>query len=163
MYHTVQLFDLDFISAPNFTNIVDNIIDYQHTLDSENKLPFVITPNADQIVKLAQPEHKILKAKLSKAQFILPDGQPIVWFSRIVRKPLKARLTGSDLFPLLWRKIKLQQQKILVVTSDETIGLKLKQDYANIVYYTPPFFEANTPLQEKIAQRYCERDQKISA
>ena len=152
MYNIVKLFDLDFISAPSLADIIDSIMDYQHTLGDEKKLPFVITPNADQIVKLSQPEHKILKEKLCNVQFILPDGQPIIWFSRLVRKPLPARLTGSDLFPLLWQKIKLHRQKILVIISNEALGLKLKQDYDNIIYYAPPFFEANTPSQDKIAK-----------
>jgi len=133
MYHTAHLFGLDFISAPSLAEVLDDIMDYQNNPLNEHKLPFVITPNADQIVKLDQPQHHALKEKLRQALFILPDGQPIVWFSRLVRKPLMARLTGSDLFPLLWRRAKQSRQKVLVIVSNETLGLKLKQDYDNIV------------------------------
>jgi N-acetylglucosaminyldiphosphoundecaprenol N-acetyl-beta-D-mannosaminyltransferase len=149
MYHTAHLFGLDLISAPSLAKVLDDIMDYQNNPDYEHKLPFVITPNADQIVKLDQPQHHALKEKLRQALFILPYGQPIVWFSRLVRKPLKARLTGSDLFPLLWQRAKQSQQKVLVIVSNETLGLKLKQDYDNIVYYAPPVFELNTPQFDK--------------
>ena len=152
MYKTVRLFDLDFISAQNHAEFIDHIIDYQNALDYKQKLPFVITPNADQIVKLDKPQHQVLKEQLRQALFILPDGQPIVWFSKLVRKPLKARLTGSDLFTLLWRRAKQERRKILIIVTNEALGLKLQQDYNNITYYAPPFFELNTIEFEKVCQ-----------
>ena len=157
MYHTAHLFGLDFISAPSLAEVLDDIMDYQNNPLNEHKLPFVITPNADQIVKLDQPQHQALKEKLRQALFILPDGQPIVWFSRLVRKPLMARLTGSDLFPLLWRRAKQSRQKVLVIVSNETLGLKLKQDYDNIVIYAPPVFELNTPKFDKIHKEVVDK------
>ncbi len=144
MNKTIKLFDLDFISAPNQTKILDQIINAKSFADNEEKIPFLITPNADQIVKLDKVEHQVLKKKLSKASFILPDGQPIIWFSKLVRKPLQARLAGSDLFPQVWQRAKEKQEKIFIVVSNETLGKKLKQDYQNIEYYVPPMFELDT-------------------
>ena len=152
MYHTIQLFGLDFISASSHADVLDDIINYRHLPLYQNKLPFVITPNADQVVKLNQSEHQGLKEKLSQSLFIFPDGQPIVWFSQLVRKPLKARLTGSDLFPLLWQSAKQNQHKILVIVSDETLGDKLKQDYANMSYYAPPVFQLKSIEFNQICQ-----------
>jgi N-acetylglucosaminyldiphosphoundecaprenol N-acetyl-beta-D-mannosaminyltransferase len=54
-------------------------------------------------------------------------------------------LTGSDLFPLIWQSAKQHQHKIFIIVSHEELGLQLKQDYDNIRYYTPPFFN---PLKE---------------
>ena len=153
MNKTIKLFDLDFISAPNQTKILDQIINAKSFADNEEKIPFLITPNADQIVKLDKVEHQVLKKKLSKASFILPDGQPIIWFSKLVRKPLQARLAGSDLFPQVWQRAKEKQQKIFIVVSNETLGKKLKQDYANIEYYVPPMFDLHT---ESFNQTYQE-------
>lgn len=158
MNKTINLFDLDFISAPNQTQILDQIINAQSFTDNEEKIPFLITPNADQIVKLDQVQHRALKKKLSKASFILPDGQPIIWFSKLVRKPLQARLAGSDLFPQVWQRAKEKQQKIFVVVSNETLGKKLKQDYPNIEYYVPPMFDLHT---EGFNQTYQEILNKI--
>jgi N-acetylglucosaminyldiphosphoundecaprenol N-acetyl-beta-D-mannosaminyltransferase len=144
MNKTINLFDLDFISAPNQTKILDQIINAKSFTNQEEKIPFLITPNADQIVKLAQVEHQALKKKLSKASFILPDGQPIIWFSKLIGKPLQARLAGSDLFPQVWQRAKEKQQKIFIVVSNESLGKKLKQDYENIEYYVPPMFDLHT-------------------
>jgi len=157
MYNTIQLFDLNFISASSHADVIDDIINYRHLPLYQKKWPFVITPNADQMVKLEQAEHQTLKDKLSQSLFIFPDGQPIVWFSKLVRKPLKARLTGSDLFPLLWQRAKQNQQKIFVIVSNETLGAKLKQDYENIIYYAPPFFKLNTSEFDEICQHLIEK------
>jgi N-acetylglucosaminyldiphosphoundecaprenol N-acetyl-beta-D-mannosaminyltransferase len=159
MYHTIQLFDLDFISAPSHADVIDDLINYQHLPGYKNKLPFVITPNADQVVKLEQAEHQALKEKLSQSLFIFPDGQPIVWFSKLVRKPLKARLTGSDLFPLFWQRAKQNQQKILIIVSNEILGAKLKQDYENIIYYVPPLITLYTPEFDQVCQTLIEKIQ----
>lgn len=159
MNHTVQLFDFNFISASSHAEIIDDIMNYRQLSDYKSKLPFVITPNADQIVNLDKPEHHALKAKLSQSLFILPDGQPIVWFSKLIRKPLKARLTGSDLFPLVWQRAKQKQRKIFVLISDETLGAKLKQDDENICYYAPPVVKLNTPEFDDVCQNMLKQIQ----
>jgi N-acetylglucosaminyldiphosphoundecaprenol N-acetyl-beta-D-mannosaminyltransferase len=157
MYKTVHLFGLDFISAQNHADIIEHMMDYRKNPDYVHKLPFVITPNADQIVKLDKAQHHALKEKLTNALFILPDGYPIIWFSRLVRKPLKARLTGSDLFPILWQNAKRHSQKIFVIVSHESLGLKLKQDYDNTVYYAPPFFELQSAIFDNVCQEIIDK------
>jgi N-acetylglucosaminyldiphosphoundecaprenol N-acetyl-beta-D-mannosaminyltransferase len=157
MYHTVHIFGLDFICASSLADILDFMMDYQNHPDYQNKLPFVITPNADQVVQLDQPQHQALKEKLSQALFILPDGYPIIWFSRLIRKPLKARLTGSDLFPLLWDRVKQSQSKVFMIVSREFTGRKLKQEYNNMSYYALPFFDLNTITFDAICQEIIER------
>ena len=157
MYQTAHIFDFDFISAPSLADIIDSIMDYQQNPDYLTKIPFVITPNADQVVKLDQVQHQALKEKLREALFILPDGYPIIWFSRLVRKPLKARLTGSDLFPIIWHRVKQSQQKILVIVSNESLGLKLKQDYDNSDFYAPPFFDLNSLMFDKVCQSIIDK------
>ncbi|MDM8564695.1 WecB/TagA/CpsF family glycosyltransferase [Candidatus Halobeggiatoa sp. HSG11] len=148
MYHTIRIFELEFISATHHLKVIDDLIDYQNNPNYSSKLPFVITVNADQLVKLDKLSS--LKSTLSQAMFIFPDGHPIVWCSRLIRKPLKARLTGSDLFPLLLQKAKEKQQKILIIVSQAEIGTKLQADYPNISYYAPPFFKTNSDSFEKI-------------
>jgi N-acetylglucosaminyldiphosphoundecaprenol N-acetyl-beta-D-mannosaminyltransferase len=150
MYHTINLFGLDFISARNHEVFLEQLIDYRNQPNYKQKLPFVITPNADQVIKLDNPQKRTLKEQLSQALFILPDGESIILFSRLIRKPLQARLTGSDLFPLLWQHAKQQREKILVIVSEESVGMKLKEDYEDIIYYTPPFFQAKSVEFNKI-------------
>lgn len=136
---TQELFGLPFVNA-DYEEVCNFIINfrnfYKPTLD---KLPFVITPNVDHIIKF-ELDYPDLKNKLKKSVLILPDGQPIVWFSRLVGRPLKQRLAGSTLFVYLWPKIN-KRRCLLVLPSAETNKiLKARESIPNVQTYIAPFF-----------------------
>jgi N-acetylglucosaminyldiphosphoundecaprenol N-acetyl-beta-D-mannosaminyltransferase len=58
-----------------------------------------VVVNVDKIVKL-QNDLELRNAVLS-CDLINADGQPIVWASRLLQRPLKERVTGVDLFDSL--------------------------------------------------------------
>ena len=157
MYTTHHLFDLDFISAPNHSVFLNDIMDYPTHPEYSNKLPLLITPNADQLVKMNEATQQRLKKQLSQALFILPDGQPMIWFSRLVKKPLQARLTGSDLFPQFWEQVKQRNERILVIVSEEEVGRKLQETYENTTYYVPPFFDLASDSFNDVCQTVTEK------
>jgi N-acetylglucosaminyldiphosphoundecaprenol N-acetyl-beta-D-mannosaminyltransferase len=100
-----HIFNLDFVAADNFDEIIDSIINKPTT---DSSFPVVITPNVDLTVHLNK--NKELLPVFQHARFILPDGAPIIWFSKLLGRPLKKRLAGSDLFPLVW-KASIQHHK----------------------------------------------------
>ena len=59
----------------------------------------VVTPNADHMVMLET--NKALQDAYARAALVVPDGMPVVWASRLLRAPVKERVTGSDLMPRL--------------------------------------------------------------
>jgi N-acetylglucosaminyldiphosphoundecaprenol N-acetyl-beta-D-mannosaminyltransferase len=138
MFIKQHIFHLNFIAAENFDAIVEDMLNYP-TLP--NELPVVITPNVDLTVHLnKQPD---LLQKFQHARFILPDGFPIILFSKALNKPLGKRLAGSDLFPVIWKKSIALNKKVLLIVPNEAIKSKLQQEYPNAQFYIPPFFEAN--------------------
>ena len=94
MTKTQHIFNLDFVAADNFDGIIDSIIKES---TPNHLFPVVITPNVDLTVHLNK--NKDLLPVFQHARFILPDGAPIIWFSKLLGRPLKKRLAGSDLFP----------------------------------------------------------------
>jgi N-acetylglucosaminyldiphosphoundecaprenol N-acetyl-beta-D-mannosaminyltransferase len=60
---------------------------------------FVVTPNVDHIVKLQHDAR--FRAAYDAAAMVLCDGMPLLWASRLLRTPLKEKVSGSDLFPRL--------------------------------------------------------------
>lgn len=60
---------------------------------------YVVTPNVDHLITLEKDEmfQKIYK----DAALILTDGKPLIWISRFLKTPIKEKISGSDLFPLL--------------------------------------------------------------
>jgi N-acetylglucosaminyldiphosphoundecaprenol N-acetyl-beta-D-mannosaminyltransferase len=57
---------------------------------------YVVTPNVDHLVKLqGDMEFREIYAR---ANLVLADGVPLIWASRLLGKPLRAKVSGSDLF-----------------------------------------------------------------
>jgi N-acetylglucosaminyldiphosphoundecaprenol N-acetyl-beta-D-mannosaminyltransferase len=60
----------------------------------------VVTPNLDHAVMLQ--EHQQLRDAYRQADLVVADGWPLVMASRLLRKPLPARVAGSDLVPAIF-------------------------------------------------------------
>jgi len=60
---------------------------------------YIVTPNVDHLVLYR--EHEAFRTACDEAALRLADGMPIVWASRMLGRPLRARVAGSDLFPML--------------------------------------------------------------
>jgi N-acetylglucosaminyldiphosphoundecaprenol N-acetyl-beta-D-mannosaminyltransferase len=60
----------------------------------------IFTPNVDHVV-IAE-SNETFRAAYQCATLSLADGMPLVWLSRILRRPIPERVAGSDLFaPLM--------------------------------------------------------------
>ena len=83
---------------------IDNLT-MQETLQAidqliqEKKSAYVVTPNVDHIVQLET--NKELQAVYKNASLILTDGKPLLWIANWYGTPIKEKISGSDLFPLL--------------------------------------------------------------
>lgn len=143
-----HIFNLDFVAAANFDEIIESLI---NNTTAAQSFPVVITPNVDLTVHLNK--NKELLPIYQNARFILPDGAPIIWFSKLLGKPLKKRLAGSDLFPLIWRAAMHHQKKVLLILPNEAVQSKLLQEYPSAQCYIPPFFEATQEAVENESQK----------
>lgn len=83
---------------------LDNVTE-QETLEyinervSTRNLAYVIPLNVDEIVRIEYD--KYFKEILEQAGLILADGHPLLWVSKWYHKPIKQKICGSDLFPVL--------------------------------------------------------------
>ncbi|WP_353948973.1 WecB/TagA/CpsF family glycosyltransferase [Sporolactobacillus sp. Y61] len=124
--------------------------------DDKVTFDFVVTPNVDHVVKLqADVEFKKI---YDKASLVLADGQPLIWASRILRKPLVEKVSGSDLFPKICEKSVQHRLKIFLVGGNDGVALQAskrlikKYPGLNIVgTYSPPRgFEKDNNENDKI-------------
>jgi N-acetylglucosaminyldiphosphoundecaprenol N-acetyl-beta-D-mannosaminyltransferase len=137
---TRRLFGFDFISDTTFEATIDRILGPQPV---DDRLPLVVTPNVDDLVRLAEPAHAELAASERRARYVLPDGQPIVWTSRLLGEPLGARLPGSTLFPLLWKRLASENRRVVVVAPSARIGWRLHREHSRARVVVPPVFDAD--------------------
>jgi N-acetylglucosaminyldiphosphoundecaprenol N-acetyl-beta-D-mannosaminyltransferase len=59
---------------------------------------YVVTPNADHAVRIHQDA--AFRHAYRQAALVLADGMSLVWAARLLRTPLKEKVSGSDLFPI---------------------------------------------------------------
>lgn len=88
----INLFDIsiDSLSYEEAAEMIGQL------LDSGEKQGYIFTPNVDHIV-LLQRDREFRRA-YEKASLVLPDGMPLIWASRLLGRPLKGRVNGTDIF-----------------------------------------------------------------
>lgn len=119
----------------------------------DRKPSYVVTPNVDHIVKL---EDDIEFREVYKdADLILTDGMPLIWISKLLKKPIKEKVSGSDLFPKICEMASRKGYGIFLLGAADGVAAKAadnltdKYEGLNIVgTYSPSYgFEKN---QEEI-------------
>lgn len=158
----VTLFNYPFIANATIENLVADIV-MQAAIEKQ----LIVTPNAYILQLLAKPEYKHLQAYAQKAAYILPDGIPIVWLSKLKNKSnsISHRLTGSDLFPALWQEIKAKGIKATFIVADNDIATAFSAEYPNKCNtVVPDFFSQNDATYiEHIAGEAIAKIQEINS
>lgn len=57
---------------------------------------YAVTPNVDHLVKLQHDAE--FRRVYEEADLVLADGMPLLWASRLIGRPLREKVSGSDLF-----------------------------------------------------------------
>ena len=149
---TRRLFGLDFVDDVSVDATVERLLAPQGDPDTE---PVVFTPNVDTIVRLGELEPDGLADRLRNSRYILPDGQPIVWLSRLASQPLRARLAGSDLVPPLWRRIVADDRRAMVVAASHEVADALRAELPSVATHVPPVFDPADPWAVDEVVRSC--------
>ncbi len=148
------------ISIDNVT-MAETLEEVWGWLEFEGK-HYVVTPNVDHILRLQKDEEfqKIYRG----ASLVIADGMPLVWASRLLGKPLKERVTGSDLFPQLCRLAAFDGKDVFFLGSMPGVAELAAKNLAKRFpgfrmagCYSPPFgFEKNPEENKKIIRKINE-------
>ena len=141
----VELFGLQMVNAESLEPVIEELLNGPRRDDAT--LPVVLTPNVDIVVHLDEDPDSIEAEMFRRAQYCLPDGQPVVLFSRIHGERLKARLPGSGLFADLWPRLTAEQRPVVVVASSDEIADRLRDEHPKAGFIVPPMFDADDPAQ----------------
>jgi N-acetylglucosaminyldiphosphoundecaprenol N-acetyl-beta-D-mannosaminyltransferase len=137
-----ELFELDFVDAATeaeISEILQSPSEIEHR--SDRSLPLVVTPNVDQLVHIANDRSAEAAAIVRQAAYVLPDGQPVVWASRLLGTPLSARLAGSTLVADLWPTLLTERRRVLVIANSHDIADRVRAETgdANTTIVAPMF------------------------
>lgn len=147
---------MEFLNTQVDNLTMDETLDRIEQLISLNKNAYVVTPNVDHIVQL---EHGgVLCEVYQDADLILTDGKPLIWISELYGTPIKEKISGSDLFPLLCQRAAQKGYKMFFLGAAEGVAAKAAENlmakYPGLQVvgtYSPPFgFEENADELAKI-------------
>jgi N-acetylglucosaminyldiphosphoundecaprenol N-acetyl-beta-D-mannosaminyltransferase len=116
------------IPVDNLTldDTVEQIISMTRRRDGRVRL--VSTLNVDFLVnslgtRFSQPRHPELLNILRHSDLVTADGFPIVWLSRIMGRPLKQRVCGSDLVPALAERARAENMSLFLLGGGDGVAL----------------------------------------
>lgn len=145
-----------------FLNTYIDSLTMQEAVDEAEKLiekpgcSYIVTPNLDHIVML--DADKEFAEIYSNADLILADGKPLIWISKLLKNPIKEKISGSDFFPCMCNMCADKGYSIFILGAAEGVADKAAQNLCNKFEglqiagtYSPPFgFEKNRNELEKI-------------
>ncbi|OYW77333.1 MAG: hypothetical protein B7Z37_04620 [Verrucomicrobia bacterium 12-59-8] len=145
-------------------NVPFDVVTMPQTLERiggmiDSKQPhYIATANVDFLVQSRRDTE--LRRILNDAHLVVCDGTPLVWLSKLLRRPLPERVAGSDLVPQLLARAEREGWRVFFLGGEPRT---LKQAVRNIESkhpniqiagsYSPPF----APLDRMDHEGICER------
>lgn len=143
--------EIDNLSMQETLQEIDRII-------QEERGAYVVTPNVDHIVQLET--NRELQKAYQNARLRITDGKPLIWISKLYKTPIKEKISGSDLFPLLCGLAAQKRYRMFFLGAAEGIAAKaaenLQRRYPGLQVtgtYSPPIgFENDSNEMIKIEE-----------
>ena len=131
-------------------NTYVNNVDMSETLDEiyrlidEKQKSYVVAINVDVVMKIEKDEY--LKKITDEANLTLVDGKPLVWIAKWHKKPVKTKISGSDMVPELCKAATKRGYRIFIIGGKEGVAEKAKENLEKenkeikiVGTYSPPF------------------------
>ena len=127
----------------NNVNMDEAIQAIEDMIASEKK-SYIVAINVDVVMKIENDSY--LKDITDKADMVLVDGKPLEWIAKWHKRPIKAKISGSDLVPLLCKRATEKGYSLFIIGGKDGIAEKAKQNLERdlpgiriVGTYAPPF------------------------
>ena len=139
----------------NNVNMKETISEICRLVEEKQK-SYVVAVNVDVIIKMEKD--KYLRKIANEADMTLVDGKPLVWIAKWHQRPVKEKISGSDLVPLICEEATKRAYSIYIIGGKEGIAEKAKAKLEKVLpsirivgTYAPPLgFEKDEQELEKI-------------
>lgn len=127
----------------NNVNMEETLNEICRLVDEREK-SYVVAINVDVVMKIEKDEY--LKKITDEADLTLVDGKPLVWIAKWHKRPVKAKISGSDMVPELCKVASAKGYSIFIIGGAEGIAEKAKDKLEEscpgikiVGTYAPPF------------------------
>lgn len=153
--HT-RLLGIDF-SAIGMDMLLDGVMgDIQ-----SGKRASLVFLNVDVVLK--SEKNFLLRKMIETSEYVLADGMPLIWISKLFQRPLPERICGSDFVPLLCERAAREGRSIFLAGGSETslknACARLRESYPTLQIdgCSPPMgFEKDPRQVEALCNAICE-------
>ena len=143
-------------------NTYVNNVTLDETLDEidgfirERKKSYIVAINVDVVMKMENDDY--LRRISNEADMVLVDGKPLIWISKLYKRQIKEKVSGSDLVPQLCKRAADENYTIFIIGGKDGVAeqakKKLEQKFPGIRIvgtYAPPLgFENDESELDKI-------------
>jgi N-acetylglucosaminyldiphosphoundecaprenol N-acetyl-beta-D-mannosaminyltransferase len=156
------------IAGVSITNLTFNeAIREIELLIGKRNSSFIVTPNADHIVRIAKDA--VFSEIYAHAALVLADGMILLWAGKFLGTPLRDKVSGSDLLPKMCEIAAEKGYRLFFLGGRPGAALqaaeKIRARYGNIKItgvYCPAFgFEHDEPENDKIVNLIKEANPDI--
>ncbi len=151
-----------------FSNVsLDEFCAAIRTRISNGNPGFVVTPNVDHVCRYHRDA--AFRSAYANAFLIVPDGVPLLWSARLLGRPLREKLSGSDLVLEVCAYAAAQNLSVFFLggrpgAADGT-ATKLLDDYPDLrvagTFAPPEGFEQSAAANEAVVQTLREANTDI--
>ncbi len=134
---------------------IEEAVDAVEHFLQEKKKAYVVPINVDVVMKIEEDPY--LKQIADSADMVLVDGTPLMWIGKYHGRPVKQKVSGSDLVPRLCEMCARKGYSLFILGGKEGVAdrakARLEQDYPGIrvagTYAPPLHFEKSEAELEK--------------
>lgn len=152
---------------PLLNVLVDNLnwgetIQAIDTLIEKGKPSYIVEVNVDVILKIEQDA--LLKEAADHADMVLVDGKPLIWISKWQKRPIKEKISGSDLVQAICKEASRKGYSIFILGGRNNASVQaahnMRNRYPGLIIagtYEPPLgFEYDKDEQIRINKMISE-------
>ena len=92
---------------------MDEAIQAIEDMIASEKKSYIVAINVDVVMKIENDSY--LKEITDKADMVLVDGKPLEWIAKWHKRPIKAKISGSDLVPLLCKRAAKKGYSLFII------------------------------------------------
>lgn len=131
-------------------NTYVNNLDMKETIHEIDKMivsgkkSYIVPINVDVVMKIEDDAN--LKEIVDHADMVLVDGKPLIWISKWHKHPVKAKISGSDLVPVLCKWAAKKGYSLFIIGGKEGRAEQARKrlehqipDIKIVGTYAPPF------------------------
>lgn len=126
---------MDSLKKQPLLNTFVNNMDMEETIQTidsfiqQKKRSYIVAINVDVVIKIEQDAY--LKRITDQADMVLVDGKPLIWISKLHKRPVKAKISGSDLVPKLCEKAAEKDIPYLLLVGKMVLRNRQKGNWRN--------------------------------